>query len=94
MRIGFAYFALALQIAGCATKPPPEPIVQTVEVRVPVAVTCAVTVAKPTQPDTDAALAAVADIFAGSQLLLAGRLIYQAYIAELEAALSGCQPKP
>lgn len=87
----FCTIIAALALASCRTAPTPEPIVRTVEVRVPVAVACVPTLsAKPTYPDTDAALKAAPDIFEAVRLLLAGRELRRPRESELEAALLGC----
>ena len=86
-----AIAAIALLAAGCAGKPP-EPIIQTVRVEVPVQVRCQPTISPaPEFPDTDAALASAPDIFRGVALLKAGRLIRNARISELSAALDQCR---
>ncbi|WP_270376218.1 hypothetical protein, partial [Marinicauda sp. Alg238-R41] len=56
--------ALGLSLAGCASVASPEPIVRTVEVRVPVPVPCVPADADltgPDYPDTDAELLAAED---------------------------------
>lgn len=81
--------ALCLTCSACATAPEPRTVVQTVEV--PVSVPCAIDVAKPDLADTASAIQAAPSIFDLAKLLLAGRTQRDAYIAELEAAASGCR---
>ncbi len=85
----------ALMLAGCAGKtPPPEPIIQTIEVKVPVAVPCDAADkigAAPAYPDSDGALAAAADLYERVQRLLAGRTLRITREAALEAALNACR---
>lgn len=89
-----AYVALALTSA-CATARP-EPVVRTVEVRVPyddprcVREALARLGAAPSYPDTDAALRSAETVFRGVQLLQAGRLLRIAREAALTAALEAC----
>lgn len=66
-----------LLLASCETnaKPAPEPVVQIVEVKVPVAVACDPDVGpEPAYVDTAEAIAAAPDIFARTVLLVAGRV--------------------
>jgi hypothetical protein len=84
--------AAAASLAACATSPP-EPIVKTVEVRTPVAVSC---VPKDTPPrltysDTDAALKAAPDLAGRYQLLASehSRRVSRAEI--LEAVVDACR---
>jgi len=87
--------AIAMAVAGCASTAPPR--IEIVEVLKPVPVPCAADPGpKPDYADTDAALAAAPNVFAGVQLLKAGRLQRQARERQLEAALAGCAvaPKP
>lgn len=75
---------LCFAVTGCAT---PGPKV----VDVPVAVRCDPKLKpKPVYPDTDEALQQAPDIFAATQLYVAGRLLRIAREGELEAALTGC----
>lgn len=79
-----------LSLVACAS--PGEPRIEVREVRVPVAVKCASDPgAAPAYADTPEALRAAPDIFARTQLLLAGRLQRMARIVELEAANAGCR---
>lgn len=64
----------ALALAGCGTTKPPEPIIRTVEVRVPVPVPCVIDVLEPVYSDTPEALRAAPDIFERVKLLMAGRM--------------------
>ena len=82
---------LVLSVAGCITDGiGVAPIPKTVEV--PVAIKCDVKVdPHPPYPDTDDALAATPEIYSGVKLLKAGRLMRDAYIAELESTLNVCK---
>jgi hypothetical protein len=80
----------ALTLAACQTTA--EPRIEVREVRVPVAVKCATDPGpRPEYPDTDAALAAVRDVFEAAKLVMAGRALRIGREAELEAAVSGCR---
>lgn len=82
-----------LGVAGCATAPPPQPVVKTITVDVPVAVPCQPQLGpEPAYPDTAAAVEATpsGQIEQLVQLLLAGRDLRQAWIAEQAAAIKGC----
>lgn len=89
-----ALFALA----ACKTVPqqPPEPIIKTVTVNMPVDdPACARKAlaelgAAVSYPDTSAALRAAADLFERTKLLLAGRELRQAREAALTGALAEC----
>lgn len=89
-----ATFALlAMVLAGCATKAPPEPIIKVVEVKVPIAIDC---VPKGTpEPgayvDTDAALKAAAGPEDRFQLIAAGRIQRNQRLAIVEPILRGCR---
>lgn len=63
---------IALLLAGCAHQPV-EPIIRTVEVRVPVPVPCAIDIPDPVYSDTPEALRAAPNLFERVKLLLAGR---------------------
>lgn len=88
--------ALALSLSACATPPaailpPPELVVTVQRVEVPVPVPCVTGVPdEPMYSDSDAALHSATDIFAGTKLLLAGRIERQNYISKLRATLQGC----
>ena len=85
---------IGIVIFGCAT-PRTIEVVRTVEVKVPVAVACAVQVpAPPDYPDTGAQLRSAQNIEARVNRVLAGRLLRDQYIDELEAALTGCTRPP
>ncbi|WP_091739794.1 hypothetical protein [Phenylobacterium immobile] len=77
--------------AGCATAP--EPVVRTVEVKVPVSRSCIPTTLRqePTFPDTDAALRATAGPDDLIKLLAAGRLLRDQWLAEVRPVLRGCR---
>lgn len=82
-----------LVVASCAgvPKPPPEPVVQIVEVKVPVPVRCVPDLGpEPAYADTNEALAA-ADIFEAVKLLLAGREQRIARDRVKSAGLDGCR---
>jgi len=82
--------ASALTLTACATAS--EPTIRTVRVEVPVVVKCATDPGpRPEYPDTDAALAAVKDVFEAAKLVMAGRALRIGREAELEAAVSGCR---
>lgn len=93
-----AMFAgLGLLLTGCASVAAPEPVVRTVEVRVPVPVPCIAAqedLSPPEYPDSDAALLAAQDAAARYRLLYAGRGPRAAFEAELLARLEGCRAKP
>lgn len=88
--------ALCLTVAACASGPalpPPEPIIRTVEIKVPVQVPCPALEklgAEPIYPDTDAALKAAANLFERVKLLMAGRVLRMARGAAVAAALASC----
>jgi len=82
--------ASALTLTACATAS--EPRIEVREVRVPVAVKCATDPGpRPEYPDTDAALAAVRDVFEAAKLVMAGRALRIGREAELEASVAGCR---
>lgn len=88
-------FALlsAAMLASCATTPPPEPVVRTVTVNVPVAVPCVPeTIGEaPVYSDSDEAVRAAADGAERYRLLFVGRGERNARLAVLESALGGCR---
>ena len=90
MRNAVMLFALAL--AACATKPV-EPVIRTVEVKVPVPVACAPSNLgpAPAYPDTDQALRAVPGAAERYLLLAAGRLLRQARLDVLEKVAEACR---
>lgn len=76
---------------ACARPPAPDPIVRTVEVAVPIATPCRVSVGPaPAYADSADALRQAADIFEAMKLRAAGRAQRQAREAVLQAALDGC----
>jgi hypothetical protein len=86
---GFAVL-LALGLTACATRPA-EPIIGSVEVKVPVAVQCPDRRApQPAYPDTPDALAAAPDLFERVKLLLAGRLLRDERLKEDEGQVRAC----
>ena len=87
----------ALLLASCtsAPKPAPGPIVQTVEVKVPIAVACEPDIGpEPAYVDTAEAIAAAPDIFARVVLLVAGRIQRIARDEVKTAALAECRRPP
>lgn len=90
-------FAPLVLLAACQTAQAPEPVIRTVEVRVPVDdPRCArealarLRQESPAYPDTDEALRGVATAFEGTQLLVAGRLLRIAREAALVGAIEAC----
>ena len=83
-----------LLLAGCAGKTV-EPVIQIKEVIKPVAVACvpSTLTAKPSYPDTDAALIGAADAAERYQLVAAGRELRKARLNELETVVEGCKVK-
>jgi hypothetical protein len=89
MRGVLSILALTL-LAACATRPA-EPILKTVEVKVPVPVTCPDRRApQPAYPDTAEALAAAPDLFERVKLLLAGRGLREERLKEDEGQVRAC----
>lgn len=90
--------AMSLAIVACGgpERAPPESIVQTVEVRVPVDDPACPREAlarlgpSPDYPDSDAALRAAADLFERVRLLMAGRALRMPREAALSEALAVC----
>ena len=83
--------ACLLALGACAPRPAPEPIVRTVEVRVPVPVPCRPDVGpEPVYADSPEALAAAPDVFEAMKLRIAGRDQRRGREAVLSAALAGC----
>lgn len=88
----------ALLLTGCGghVQSAPEPIIRTVEVKVPVDDPACAREAvgglgtSPTYPDTDGALQAAANLFERVKLLLAGRELREAREAALMGALVEC----
>lgn len=80
-----------MAVAGCATAP--EPVIRTVEVKVPVAVSCvpADLRQEPSYPDTDAALKATAGPDDLIKLLGAGRLLRNQWLSEVRPVLKACR---
>lgn len=80
-------------LAACQTTPTarPEPIIRTVEVQVPVQVSCPA--AEPpavAYPDTRSAIRSAPNIAERARLYAAGRPLREATEAELRAALRAC----
>jgi hypothetical protein len=92
----YLVIAAALALSACATKSktPPEPVIQTVEVKVPVPVKCPALNelgAEPAYPDTDEALAAAPSLYERVRLLLVGRLMRTKRLGEYETVKNVCQ---
>lgn len=82
---------IAVLLAGCAAAAPPEPVVKTVTVNVPVTVPCKKDIGpEPQYADTDAALRAAPNLYERVRLLVAGRLQRIQREADRIAAYSGC----
>jgi hypothetical protein len=80
----------ALSLAACATTTP-EPVIRTVEVKVPVPVPCKPDLgSEPAYPDTRQALTSAPDLFERVKLLLAGRELRIAWIGAQAKALKAC----
>ena len=89
--------SLALISCGGGTLPPPEPIIRTVEVEVPVDnPECArkaeaeVVDTAPEFPDTDEKLREAPNLFERVKLLMAGRELRMDYERRLEDAITAC----
>jgi hypothetical protein len=84
--------AVALALAGCASDPK-EPVVRTVEVKVPVAVACVPEgfPKAPEYPDSDKALKAAPGGAERYQLIQAGRILRVQRAAETEPMIEGCR---
>jgi hypothetical protein len=80
-----------LALAGCAT--PLEPIIRTVEVKVPVPVSCVPVdfPPPPEYPDTQEALDAAPEPAVGMSLIGQGRLMRIARLIEVETAIEVCR---
>lgn len=81
-----------LTAGSCATTTPP-PIIRTVEVKVPVAVSCvpAALGEEPAYVDSDQALVTAAGPEDRFQLLAAGRLQRNGWLAQVRPVLRGCR---
>ncbi len=87
----------AAALTACTPTPPPEPIVRTVEVRVPFDDPACAREARdrlrqeaPQYPDSDDALSRAASVFEGVQLLRAGRVLRIAREAAIMGAIEAC----
>lgn len=83
----------ALALAACAGKtPPPEPIVRTVEVQIPVPQPCVPKTlgAQPIYIDSDKALVGAKDAAERYRLLYAGRKQRDARLGEIEPVIKSC----
>ena len=87
------FVGLSSACTACTHTAPPEPVVRTVEIKVPVPVTCVpASLGEPTgYVDTDEALKSAAgpeDLF---QLLAAGRIQRNQRLARVEPVIKGCR---
>lgn len=83
--------ACCMLLAACATRPVPEPIVNTIEVAVPVPVPCRPDIGpEPAYADSAEALAAAPDVFEAMKLRIVGRAQRIARDGVKSAALAGC----
>lgn len=84
---------LCVAVAGCTTMPTPEPVVETIEVAVPVPVSCVPdALGEPeVYSDTDEALVAAEDGAERYRLLTIGRSQKNDRLDELEAVVHGCR---
>jgi hypothetical protein len=90
-----AVLSILLIEAGCGSVVPPEPAVTVTTIDVAVPKGCPVTLPPaPEYPDTQGALNAATDIYAATQLLLAGRKLRDRREADLTAALQTCIAAP
>lgn len=85
--------ALTSACAACTHTAPPEPVVRTVEIKVPVPVTCVpASLAEPTTyVDTDEALKSAAGPEDRFQLLAAGRIQRNARLSRVEPVIAACR---
>ena len=83
----------ALLLASCATNDAPEPVIRTVTVQVPVAVSCVPESlpGPPAYPDTPEAIRAAPDAAARTALIFAGRELRIQRSAEVEPVIAGCR---
>lgn len=90
MKSYLAAFA-SLLLTACAGKS--EPVIRTVEVRVPVPVACVPESlpAEPVYPDDDSSLKAAPDAAARYGLIAAGRVLRIQRAAEVEPVIKGCR---
>ncbi len=90
----FCSIALALTLGACATHAPLDPKVEVKPFDIVVAAPCSPDLGpEPVYPDTDAALAAASD-FDYVKLLVAGRLMRIARLAQQSSALAACATAP
>lgn len=84
---------LAVVMAACATQAPSEPVVRTVEVKVPVSLACVPPslATPPAYVDTDSALKSAAGPEDRFQLLAAGRIQRNQRLAQVEPVIKGCR---
>jgi len=87
-------------LAACQTAQAPEPIIRTIEVRIPFDDPACARAAverlgpSPAYPDTENALRTAPTVFAGVQLLKAGRILRIAREAALGGAIAACAARP
>lgn len=89
-----AITSMSAVLSGCGTtKAPPEPVIRTVEVKVPVAIACVPLglAEPPAYVDTDAALKSAAGPEDRFQLLAAGRIQRAQRLAQVEPVIKGCR---
>lgn len=92
---GLAAAAMAVSLGACKTTGDvdPQPVVKTVEVKVPVTVPCKALEqlgVEPIYPDTNKALQGATDIFEQVRLLMAGRLMRIQRLDEYVTARADC----
>lgn len=92
----FAILSMILALSACAATPAerPEPIIRTVEVKVPVVQPCPALEAlgpSPEYPDSDAALTAAPNLYERVKLLIAGRLLRMTREANMSAIVQACR---
>ncbi|HEY8947984.1 MAG TPA: hypothetical protein VIM56_03770 [Rhizomicrobium sp.] len=91
-----AIFAFAL-LAGCASEPPPEPQIKTIEVDKPVSMSCVpenFPSGIPGFTDTAAALKAAPDAAERYRLVILGRGGRDAWIAQALIVIDKCREPP
>jgi type IV pilus biogenesis protein CpaD/CtpE len=85
--------AAALSLAACASTQAPEPIVRVIETKVPVAVSCvpASLGDEPAYVDTSETLRAAAGPEDRFQMIAAGRIQRDAWLAKVRPVLKACR---
>ncbi len=90
-----AVIAFCWGLSGCDKTLPPLPVVQTVEVKVPVATPCPDKRAPaPAYPDTPGALKGAPDIFALAQIYKQANILLHARTAEDDGQIAACATAP